>query len=270
MLEGIDLSMFPGLRERVKEASTTSPTRSYECPLCRDLEMIELPDRSFTPCRCQAVKRARKLIEKFGKERLEKNTFDTFRAVEPWQKAARDSILGWLKATLNGDSSSLFVGGASGSGKTHLCIAACGELLNAGHVVYVITWREEYHRMTANANDAEEYDRIMYPLKTVPMLYIDDLFKTQREREQTNWRGEKYKLGVQELVSASEVRRFFELLDARYRHNLTTIISCEWTMDELLQIDEGEFSRVYEMCFQNIVEIGRKEGRNMRLKGGVA
>ena len=256
--------------ERVQEASTTSPTRSYSCPICNDLEMIELPDRSFKPCQCKAIKRARKLIERFGKERLERNTFEAFLVVEPWQQEARRVVRRWLSAAMTGSRASLFIGGASGSGKTHLCVASCGELLNAGHVVYAITWREEYQRMTANANDAEEYDRIMHPLKTVPMLYIDDLFKTQRDREQTNWRGEKYRLGAQELVSTSEVRRFFELIDARYRHNLPTIISCEWTMDELLQIDEGEFSRVYEMCFPNIVEIGRKEGRNMRLKGVVA
>ena len=257
-----------------EEASTTCPTESYECELCRDIEMIEIEPRKFVWCKCHAVKRARRRLERSGLQyAIDTLTFERYRADAPWQQDALATVKAWVSATIAGDPGIrpwLFMGGSVGSGKTHLCTAACGDILLAGHDVRYVLWRETARSLKANINDPEEYERIMDPLKTVDVLYIDDLFKTQRERVQTNHRGEAYRPTVQERVSEAETRIAFELLDARYRMNRPTVISCEWLMDELMQIDDGVASRIYERSNGYRVGIGRADGRNMRLNGGVA
>lgn len=256
----------------LEAASTTCQTESYECEECRDVGMIEVSPRVFEPCKCQYAKRARRRLERSGLQYvLDTLTFERYRADEPWQKDALSTVRAWVHVTVLGKGGVrpwLFMGGAVGSGKTHLCTAACGELLRANMDVLYILWRETARSLKANINDQEEYERIIYPLKTVDVLYIDDLFKTQRDRVQTNYRGEPYRPTVQEQVSEAETRIAFELLDARYRMNRATVISCEWLMDELMQIDDGVASRIYERSNGYRVGIGRAEGRNMRLNGG--
>lgn len=219
------------------------------------------------PCPCQEAKKARLRIERSGLQHvLNVLTFDRYKVAEPWQERALATTLAWL--TVIGDNADvegngikpwLFMGGAVGSGKTHLCTAACGELLQSGRAVRYMLWPEEARKLKACVNDGEEFERIIHPLEHANVLYIDDLFKVQRSP------------GMTAAVTPAEIRVAFELLDARYRINLPTIISCEWLMDELLQMDEGVFSRVYERTKRFAVQIGRVAGRNMRLTdiGGV-
>lgn len=214
---------------------------------------MEVGQRTVAPCPCQDVKRERRRLRESGLERLvDSMTFEAYRADEPWQKRALDAVRRWLD---RGASGWLFLGGAVGSGKTHLCTAACGELLRAGRAVRYMLWPEEVRELKACVNDAAAFDRLIRPLERVDVLYIDDLFKVQRA------------CGGAAGVSPAEIRVAFELIDARYRMDRPTIISCEWMMDELLQMDEGVFSRVYEKARGAIAQIGRVDGRNMRLRG---
>lgn len=243
----------------------------YDCPDCRDTGWVEMPGRAVRPCKCVEAKRARHIIERSGLAHvLDTLTFDSYKDVEPWQQNAIEAARSWLKETVHGGNYRpwLFMGGAVGSGKTHLCTAVCGELLRNGRAVRYMLWPEDSRSLKASVNDLEEFEQIIRPLETVDVLYIDDLFKVQRDREQTNFRGETFRKTIKELISEADVRVAFELLDARYRMNRPTIISCEWLMDELMQMDEGVFSRVYERSKLFMVQISRKDGRNMRLKGG--
>jgi hypothetical protein len=50
--------------------------------------------------------------------------------------------------------------------------------------------------------------------------------------------------------------------------NKIVVISSEWLLtQELLAVDEGTFSRVYERSKGYRVEIKREEGRNYRIDG---
>ena len=82
----------------------------------------------------------------------------------------------------------------------------------------------------------------MKPWKTVEVLYIDDLFKTEQGRNPTT----------------ADVNIAFEILNYRYRNpELITIISSERTIQDIVKIDEAVGSRIFEKsrnCCINISE----------------
>ena len=170
----------------------------------------------------------------------------------PWQQKNLATVQKWVEEVKGGGSPWLYCGGAVGSGKTHLCTAACGVLLNSGKAVRYMLWSDEARMLKALVNDEDEYYRKIEPLKTCDVLYIDDLFKVQRGDQQGR-------------ITPADIRLAFELIDARYRNDRITIISCEWLMDELLGLDEGVSSRIYERSRGYRVQIAREAGRNMRL-----
>lgn len=234
------------------------------CEKCGDSGTVLKTDEEgrlfLLPCDCDAMKRARyrKMLKESGLERVvEVMTFDTWQAEEPWQNKARQTAQQWTAEIVAGKRPWLFFGGAVGSGKTHLCTAACGKLMEAGFAVHYMLWPEISRQLKACVNDAEEFQLLVSPLKRTPVLYIDDLFKTKRS--DTN--------AVRDVVTPADVRVAFEIIDARVRMNRPTIISTEWMLDELVEADEGTFSRVNCMSEGYQVQIGRDKGRNWRMKG---
>lgn len=176
-------------------------------------------------------RRSLKRIERSGlKDLLSTRTFETFRTVEPWQAEMKRKGQAFLT---DNDGKWFAAMGAVGSGKTHLCTAICGELLNAGLEVRYIRWRNEGARLKSLVAARDEYERMIAPLKTVQVLYIDDLFKSQTGKELTQ----------------GDINLAFELLDHRYGdQRLVTIISSEKTVEEILTIDEAIGSRIFDRC----------------------
>ena len=206
-----------------------------DCPICLNRGYIfavnedgGYPTQVTRECECMVKRRSIKRIERSGlKDLMRRYTFDNWETPEKWQENAlrlarrfAEERDGWFLAA-----------GRSGSGKTHLCTAICGELLNSGMAVQYALWRDMSVRAKAAVNDTEEYERITEPLKTVRVLYIDDLFKT--------------KAGVE--VSPADVNLAFEILNFRYNDSSKlTILSTEKTLAELMDIDEATGSRIYE------------------------
>ena len=104
----------------------------------------------------------------------------------------------------------------------------------------------------------ESEKTIIYCIKTIPVLYIDDFFKPVRNRE-----------GVLETPSAADVRIAYEIINHRYNDkSLITIISSERFLTEIAsEIDEATGGRIAEMATPKyLINIGRQSGRNYRLK----
>lgn len=231
------------------------------CEKCGGLGQIITVDeegRTYSAeCDCEKVKRARRLLEKSGLTRaVEAMTFDAYRAQESWQQSALQTAQAWTGEVMGGKAPWMFFGGQPGSGKTHLCTAACGTLLNAGIAVRYMLWVETSRQLKASINDGETFERLIRPLIDAPVLYMDDLFKTRRGDARS----------IQEAVTPADIRVAFEIIDARVRMNRPTIISTEWMLDELLAADEAAFSRVNCMSEGYQVQIGRDKGRNWRMK----
>lgn len=237
--------------EAVRAKSGTSQESSaYEpnCRVCGDLgytvERDEAGVLRYRECECAARKRSMKRIEKSGlKDLLERCTMERYIAAEPWQKAAKESAERYLT---DWRGKWFFIGGNSGSGKTHLCTAMCGKLMDAGLPVRYVQWRSDIPALKAKINDSDAYREALSPLKTVKVLYIDDFLKGS--------------------VTEGDRNIAFDLLNARYiRPDCVTIISSELTVGKVLDWDEAIGSRIVERARENLVTISGA-GKNYRLR----
>ena len=184
------------------------------------------------------VRRSIQNIEKSGiKGLLNQCTFESFQAVDEWQKDLKSGAQQFLT---DHTGKWFFAGGQVGCGKTHICTAICGAFLKQGIPVRYMLWRDEIMKLKSAVNDSSEYQRLIYPLKTAPVLYVDDFFKTGDELDrQGNL--------VKKRPTTADTQAALEILNYRYiNQNLVTIISSERSIDDLLDCDEATGSRIYQ------------------------
>lgn len=224
----------------------------YDCPECLNRGHFHRVDdqgrRYLEECRCMVIRRNRERIARSGlADMLERYTLDSWKETEQWQRKARELVQryaehqhGWLLAS-----------GTPGTGKTHLCTALCGMLMEKGIDTRYTLWRDFSVQAKAAVNDEAEYRRIVEPVKRVKCLYIDDLFKTGKGQEPTT----------------GDVNLAFEILNSRYNdEKLLTIISTEKDVEQLLSIDEAVGSRIYERSKDFYLCLTGK--KNWRLESG--
>lgn len=232
-------------------------TESGHCSACKDKGVIYYvkDDEIYSrDCGCIAMrrqfKRSKMLIEKSGlKETLQTKTFDTFIADDDFTAMLKDKATRYL----TNHSGWFFIGGQIGCGKTHICTAMVAEfLLKQDKSVRYLQWREHAPKLKARVNELE-YDDLIGDYKTADVLYIDDLFKTDSNR------GAK--------ITVGDINLAFELLNWRYQNAGITIISSEFTICELLAIDEAIGSRIYEKSKGFCTEVKTDPRKNYRLRG---
>lgn len=215
-----------------------------DCPLCKNrgyIAFIEDGGIMTRRCQCMIKRRAMRLLTQSGlSDSLERLTLDSYQTPNEWQKQAKrvaqkyiESPDGWFVAS-----------GGVGSGKTHLCTAISGKLINAGVSTRYMQWRTDAPRLKALVNSREDYEYMINPFKRVECLYIDDFFKG--------------------AVTEGDINLAFEILNERYNSaRLMTIISSEKSISEILSIDEAIGSRIYERSKKFLIEIAK--GNNWRL-----
>ena len=197
-----------------------------DCPVCNNSGVIcsVNADGVFwaKECECMKTRRSLRRIKQSGlQDALERYSFESYQTPD----ARRASILEKAKEYCAADGGWFYIAGQSGSGKTHICTAICGELMKKYDVLYAL-WRELAPKLKSLLNEPE-YDDEMRKLKTVRVLYVDDFLKGK--------------------VTDADINLAFELLNARYNNSkLRTIISSELTIENVLQIDEGLGGRIYE------------------------
>ena len=224
----------------------------YQCKLCGNkgyLFRVENGEAVARPCKCQGPRDSLRRMKRSGLENTIRNcTFASFWAAEPWQQ----KLLSAAKAFAADPKGWFYLGGQVGCGKTHLCTAIVRELLLAGMEARYFPWRDGVARLKGQLN-TEEYDAAMKDLKAVKVLYIDDLFKGGT---------------ADGRPSQADINIAFELLNHRYLdRGLIAILSSEWTVMELLEMDEAVGSRVYERASDYCLAITKDPAKNWRMKG---
>jgi DNA replication protein DnaC len=234
----------------------------YNCPECKNkgyvVKLEEKEDGTYshycTDCKCIPIRNSiMRMIRSGLKDIIKDYTFDKFIDTEPWQKTVKAAAMEYAQ---NPDGW-FFLGGMSGSGKTHLCTAICREFLLGGKKVLYMLWRDEIVKLKASVNDAEAYSALIDKYKTADVLYIDDLFKTGKAADQQS-----------QKPTSADINAAFEIINYRYCNPaLLTIISSECTEDELLDIDEATGGRIYERS--KAITIARDRSRNYRIRKAV-
>lgn len=216
----------------------------YQCPKCHNKGFIMDYDEygyKVRPCSCEKVRQSLRKIEKSGiKPLLERYTLAKYQCNTQWQKNAKDLAIRFLD---DFSGKWFFAGGQSGSGKSHICTAIVGELLQKGHAAYYMTWRDESVKLKAIIND-EAYSKTIDELKNMEVLYIDDLFKG--------------------TVSKADINLAFQILNYRYINNLTTVISSELNLSAITQVDEAIAGRILEKARGYTLIIPKDSAKNYR------
>lgn len=175
-------------------------------------------------CSCMAQRRSLRKIRQSGMmDMLGRYTFENYQTPDEERKRIKSAV----EQFSDGDSGWMHISGRSGSGKTHICTAACVRFISRGIEVYYMSWRDESTALKGMVTDTELYTKKMGKLKQVNVLYIDDFFKGG--------------------CTDADLRLAFEIINARYNDkNLRTIISSEIGIKELMKIDEALAGRIYE------------------------
>lgn len=230
----------------------------YDCRICKNKgHIMKITNylngwqQEIVPCKCAEIRNSILRMKKSGLKNIIKDyTFDKFDASEPWQQTIKNAAVEYAKHP----DGWFFLGGQSGSGKTHLCTAICRELLLSGRRVKYMLWRDDVVKIKGTVTDHDEYSRLMDEYKNIDVLYIDDLFKTGKADDNT----------VQKPTGA-DINAAFEIINYRYNNpSLLTIISSELSQDELIDIDEAIGGRIYEKS--TAFSIGKNRDRNYRIK----
>lgn len=233
----------------------------YECKICKNkafvAKLVENPDGSyshcFTDCKCAEIRRSIMRMKRSGlKDIIRDYTFEKFIDSEPWQQSVKAAAVeysqnpeGWF-----------FLGGQSGSGKTHLCTAICRKFLLDGMRVQYMLWRDDVVKLKQLVNDPE-YGQVIDRYKSADVLYIDDLFKTGKAADNT----------IQK-PTGGDVNIAFEIINYRYNNpKMLTIISSELSEDELCEIDEATGGRIFERA--KTISIAKDRKRNYRIRRAV-
>lgn len=237
----------------------------FNCPECQNrgsfMFAVKTEQTTYSmhrPCRCMKTRKSIARMKASGLQNTVRECrLENFKTQERWQKA----ILIAAKEFLEQPNGWFFIGGQNGSGKTYICTAIARELLLRGRELRYMPWREDSAKLkqSNSADSGEDYQELMSDYKNADVLYIDDLFKQPR--------GEKTKESPK--PSAADINLAFELLNHRYnKPNALTLISCEWCLPELFEIDEAIAGRISERCGENAVNIARDTEKDQRRKKG--
>ena len=217
------------------------------CPICGGIGYIFRRDEKgelfSRECKCEIIRQNKRRIERSGlKPLLENCTFDQYDTPDDWQKSAKQTAKQYVT---DYRGKWFFMGGSSGTGKTHLCTAVCGELMNSGVPVRYVQWRSDIPPIKAKINDADAYTDAIWPLKSVKALYIDDFLKGS--------------------ISDGDKNIAFDLLNARYNNpDAITLISSEMTIDKILEWDEAIGSRIAERSKGYMLNLRGKQNWRLR------
>ena len=242
----------PDFIERMKAISSERKAKGlfngYNCPKCKDSGWIfpDMWNQSFTavPCDC-AEARYQATADKKAGVTLDKN-FRNFKLDTDLAKSMYSKAKVYIER-FDKNNKSLLILGQSGSGKTHLMTAIMDELrsshkrLKQQYFSYIdlILLMREYAKI-----NQVMYRKTLDDFKKLDLLLIDDLFKGGLEND--------------------DLRIIFDVINTLYMEKVKLIVTSEFLIDDIRELDEAIAGRLYEMAGENKILIGKDAGRNRR------
>lgn len=227
--------------------NTAGKLTGYDCKICKNkgyISVIKDCEEYLKECDCLKIRRTLTHIKNSGLQHLyDTCTLDTYTVKTAWQKAIRKSAEEYTK----NPEGWYYIGGQSGAGKTHICAAILHRLLEQGKECRYMMWRDDVQVLKA---DFAGYESKIKPYKEAEVLYIDDFFKCG------------------DTPTASDINIAFEVINHRVVHSLITLISSEYTINDIKAIDTATAGRIYEKSKKHCICLKKDEGKNMRFSEG--
>lgn len=224
---------------------------STRCILCGDTGWIYHKERhSYSKCDCSKAQFAIEQLAATGLgARAIKKSFKDF---EPWNlkvKSMKDIATNYFLAfdTIKDEANnSLALLGDSGAGKTHLLVALINNFVSKKKkkVVYM-SYIDAITELKQNVLNGDVYQGRIKKYKNAEILVIDDLFKNG--------------------YTESDLRITSEIINHRYINNLPIMLSSEYLLKDLINIDKAIGGRIKEMSQNYLYEITGVEN-NYRMK----
>ena len=210
----------------------------FNCPKCKNrggfLYLTEDGYEQFKYCECSKFRDTIHKLKRSGlNSSLKEKTFENFKVNALWQEYALLKAKNFIKES---GKKWFYFGGQSGCGKTHLCTAISICFLNKNKNVHYMPWRDEVTRLKSLIFNESKYGNLMSIFKTVEILYIDDFWKTGKDLKKQ-----------MAIPPTSDINIAYEIINSRYATRKITIISSEFLLREVFDIDEAIGSRIYEM-----------------------
>lgn len=150
----------------------------------------------------------------------------------------------------------LFIGGQSGSGKTHICTAALCKMAQAqgrlfGKRARYIRWLDIIRQYNA---DGADKNAIIEVIRACDVLYIDDFLKVQQ--------------GQIKNITQAASNLAFSIVDIfEKKPSAVLIISSELTEPELQAVDEALHGRICALATKKYcINVSKDKESNYRLK----
>ena len=195
-----------------------------KCAECKDQGYILRRREDGTaygePCHCKETPeqyRTRVLLAQSGMtgKEFETKQFETFDLDKhPDCEAMLEAAQGWIESR----QPWLVFTGPNGIGKSHLALAATGELVRRGCIVRYIPWYDltAQLRTAMRASEDKSYDLELKDICDIPWLVLDDISE-------------------EEFRSDFQKGALTALVDRRYRTQAPTFIATNLTMNEITQ-----------------------------------
>jgi len=216
------------MEEKSKNQNTKSPIctkNKFECPLCEDREIVvEERDGEIwaKECSCKPQKQINHMFKQSGLNNEQRKIKLTDFNQCPKTKGMYAMVKSYIEQyreirEIDIPSKGLALVGAYGTGKTMLMCAIANHLLSLKiPTMFVVGPDLIADLMSAQFDGGREtFEKKMKQLTTVQVLILDDIAK--------------------EKISEWVQTQYFRIIDARYRANLTTLFTSNFTFD---QIDE--------------------------------
>ncbi len=246
---------------------TATVPDSITCTKCHNTGFIETVDAEGYPemVRCPECYERRMLFRRLKNSGV--SAADYARYTLQAFDASRSTVAATMKQMAeryiqqyknDGHGFGLF--GASGLGKTHLCIAVCQELTARYRVPhYYFSYRTEMPELIKSMKGfGVDYDEKSKKWKTCPNLYIDDLFKFAGKIKTD----EKTHKGKLISLESDDAQVMFDIINTRNLNHLTTLFSSEYSVKDIIAVDPALGSRIFQMVSPFALGV---DGKNQRI-----
>lgn len=180
-------------------------------------------------CSCMAQRRAKECLKLSEyEEYITSKTFDNFTCEDEQHKYALSQAKKFLKQS---KYPFLYIGGTTGTGKSHLTVATYYKLIQQGYVGEFVKWENEYSSLNAERfSDPVAFKKRMNKLKYSEVLLIDDILWNEEQKQ----------------PSPAEWKVAKEILDERSIRGLKTLMSSNYILKDLFNLNQVVGGRISE------------------------